>query len=201
MSDPSHFFAAGGGPLRDMGVYALHALTGLLGPVERVSAFSSRVLDRFVPDDGPASGKTIPVEVDLNWQLILDHGGGRLASLTVNFCSVGAARAPQLELLGTQGALAVNLLDVAAPLELFSVATSAWEVIALPISGRAGGPDHIMGVEHLLDSVASGDAPILSIDHALHVLDVIECAERSARDGRAVEVSGTVGSARFAALA
>ena len=33
-SDPSPFFARGGGPLADMGVYPLHAITGILGPVE-----------------------------------------------------------------------------------------------------------------------------------------------------------------------
>ena len=37
-SDPSPFFAAGAGPAMDMGVYPLHALTALLGPVQRVSA-------------------------------------------------------------------------------------------------------------------------------------------------------------------
>ena len=33
-SDPSPFFARGAGPLADMGVYPLHAITGILGPVE-----------------------------------------------------------------------------------------------------------------------------------------------------------------------
>ena len=41
-SDPSQFFARGGGPALDMAVYPLHALTGLLGPVKRVSAMTSR---------------------------------------------------------------------------------------------------------------------------------------------------------------
>src|SRR5215213_4606404 len=40
-SDPSPFFARDGGPLADMGVYPLHAITGILGPVKRVSAFAT----------------------------------------------------------------------------------------------------------------------------------------------------------------
>ncbi len=40
-SDPSPFFSAAVGPLVDMGVYPLHVLTGLLGPVSRVAATAS----------------------------------------------------------------------------------------------------------------------------------------------------------------
>ena len=187
-SDPGHFFARGAGPVKDMGVYALHALTGLLGPVRRVSAFAARTIDQFTPEDGPARGRAIPVEVPLNWQLILEHGGGRLSSLTVNFCTSWESRAPQLELIGTAGALGMNLIDVAAPLLLLR-SGSAWEELAVPISGRAGGPDHIMGVEHLAACVAQGRMPLLSMAHAIHVLDIIESAERSAEEGCAVTVA------------
>jgi predicted dehydrogenase len=37
LSDPSPFFARGGGPAMDMGVYPLHTITGLLGPAQRVT--------------------------------------------------------------------------------------------------------------------------------------------------------------------
>ncbi len=41
-SDPAPFFSAESGPLIDMAVYPLHALTGLLGPVRRVAAMARR---------------------------------------------------------------------------------------------------------------------------------------------------------------
>src|SRR3954451_21541768 len=70
-SDPSPFFAAGGGPLADMGVYPLHAITGILGPARRVSAFASHVQEDFVVQDGALTGQRIPIEVEDNWMLLL----------------------------------------------------------------------------------------------------------------------------------
>lgn len=190
-SDPTHFFAAGAGPVRDMGVYALHPLTALLGAATRVSAFSARTRDSFVPDDGPVQGQTIPIEVDDNWHVLLDHGHGCLASLTVNVSSGWASRAPQVELIGTRGTLGFNAIDVAAPLSLFRTDTQEWEEIAVPITGRASGPDHIMGVEHLIDCIEPQRPPVLSIDHALHVIEIIARAEESAAHGRSIAVEST----------
>ena len=73
-SDPSQFFVRGGGPAVDMGVYPLHALTGLIGPVKRVTAMTSRTQTSFIVADGPAAGKQVPIEVDDNWQMLLDFG-------------------------------------------------------------------------------------------------------------------------------
>lgn len=182
-SDPSQFFAVGGGPLADMGVYPLHALTGLLGPILRVSAMSARAQEEFTIADGRHAGRRIPVEVADNWHLILDFGGERLASVTANNVAQ-ASRAPQLEIFGLEGTIALDLLDVAAPVEVFSP-ESSWrsEVVA---HERAGGPDHLLGVEHLVDCVRSGTAPIVGVDHAIHVLAVLEAATESAATGRSM---------------
>lgn len=187
-SDPSQYFAAGGGPLRDMGVYPLHALTGLLGPARRVSAMASQV-QHFTIGDGPFVGKQIPIEEADNWHLLLDFGDGRLATVEANNCAQ-ATRAPQLELFGLQATLAVDLLNVAAPLALLR-AGSDWATIEVPHAGRASGPDHLLGIEHLLDCVQQQIRPILSASHALHVLDIIEQAGRSAADGRSYDLAST----------
>ncbi len=54
---------------------------------------------------------------------------------------------------------------------------------------RESGPDHLLGVEQLVDTVARGGEPSLSADRAIHVLAVIAGAQRSAAEGRAVEIS------------
>ena len=59
-SDPTPFFAAGAGPMLDMGVYPLHALTALLGPVRRVTALVARVQESFTVDTGPPPDTTAP---------------------------------------------------------------------------------------------------------------------------------------------
>ncbi len=193
-SDPSPFFTRGGGPAFDMGVYPLHVLTGLLGPVRRVAAMVSKVLDGFVAIDGPAAGRHIPVEVDDNWQMLLDFGDSRLATVTANSVVV-ATRAPQVELYGLQGTVALDPIDVGAPLELLE-AGSGWKQVTPPFPGaqpnqRRAGPDHHLGVEHLVDCIEQDREPLLSIDHALHVVEIIEKCGQASKTGQTQELTTT----------
>ncbi len=181
-SDPSPFFAKGGGPAMDMGVYPLHTLTGLLGPVQRVTAMVNKVLDHFTVEDGPVAGKRVPVEADDNWQMILDFGHKCLVSLAANNVVYGT-RTPQVELHGLKGTIALDPIDVASPVEVLR-AGKGWEMVNLPQTGRAAGPDHHLGIEHLVDCIQQDRTPRLSIEHALHVVEIIEKAALSARENR-----------------
>jgi predicted dehydrogenase len=187
-SDPSPFFARGGGPLADMGVYPLHAITGILGPAKRVSAFAAQARDSFVVEEGSFAGKRIPIEVEDNWHLMLDFGDGRLASVTANNVAQDS-RAPQMELFGLEGTVSVNLLDVAAPVETL-LPGEGWTSHAVA-HARSGGPDHLLGVEHLVECLTSDARPIPSIDHAIHVVEIMEAAANSAATERAVELKTT----------
>jgi predicted dehydrogenase len=180
-SDPSPFFARGGGPALDMGVYPLHALTGLLGPAQRVTALTSRTRHSFLVDDGQFAGTHIPIEVDDNWHLLVAFGGGLLASVEASNC-VRATRAPQLELMGLEGTIALNLLDEAAPLSVLRTGGD-WEEVTVS-HARSSGPDHVLGIEHLLDCLDSGAPPLLSAEQAIHVLEIVEQAEAAAHDGQ-----------------
>jgi predicted dehydrogenase len=72
--DPTWYYRAAGGPLRDVTVYVLHSLTGVLGPAQRVTAMSGirNPMRRW-------REKRIPVEVDDNSLLLLDFGGATYA--------------------------------------------------------------------------------------------------------------------------
>ena len=188
-SDPSPYFAKGAGPALDMGVYPLHALTGLLGPVKRVTAMVGNALSEFTIADGPFQGKTVPVEVEDNWHLVLDFGNNRLASLTTNSC-VQDSLAPSLELYGLQGTIALDPIYVHKPVDLLRPG-AGWEKIVLPLTGRAQGPDHHLGIEHLVDCIQHKTKPLLSIDHALHVVDILEQAAASSREGRTMTLAST----------
>ena len=61
----------------------------------------------------------------------------------------------------------------------------------MPPTGRAEGPDHLLGVEHLFECVRSGAAPVLSTAHAIHVLEIFEQAERASREGVTVPLETT----------
>jgi predicted dehydrogenase len=190
-SDPSPFFSPEGGPLVDMAVYPLAAIAGLIAPVTRVTAVSSRTRDAFEVAGGPAAGVRVPVEVDDNWQLVLELEGGCLASVEANFCAQATA-APELEIRGDAGTLALSLLDVSQPVRVFT--GGEWHETRVP-HARAEGPDHLLGVEQLVDVVAGGGDPSLSADRAIHVLAVIAGARRAAAEGRFVEISEEEGRA------
>ena len=110
--------------------------------------------------------------------------------MAANNC-VQDTRAPQLELHGLRGTISLNLLDVSAPVEVFR-AGKGWDTIALPQTGRAAGPDHLLGIEHLVDCIQSGREPILSAQHAIHVLDILETAARSSAEGKVLPVESAV---------
>jgi predicted dehydrogenase len=188
-SDPTPYFSPGAGPLVDLGVYPLHVITGLLGSVRRVAAMSARVGEAFTVPDGPATGTRVEVDVDDAWFLLLDLGDGTLATVEANYTSHGT-RAPDVELMGTEGTIAFSWLDVAAPVEVLGRGGDR-EAIDVAGTGRDEGPDHLLGVEHLLDAVRSGGTPVPSTAHAIHVLDVIEQAARSSREGVTVSVEST----------
>ena len=173
----------------DMGVYPLHALTGLWGPARRVTAMTSQVLNEFTVPDGPFEGKVVPIEVDDNWQMILDFGGARLATITAQGC-IQDTRMPQLELQGLAGSIALDVIDVSAPVETLATG-SGWRSVRLPQTGRAAGPDHHLGVEHLVDCIETGSQPVLSAAHALHVVEIIEKAALSAAEGRALRIESS----------
>jgi predicted dehydrogenase len=191
-SDPSPFFSAAGGPLVDMGVYPLHVLTGLLGPVGKVAALARRTRDSFVIDDGPLRGKVVPVDCEDHWQLIADLPDC-VASVEATFATAESA-APECELRSEGGAVAFSLLDVAAPVRVLEPGAGTWADVTIAHE-RASGPDHILGVIHMIECIAGARRPLASADHAVHVLDVIEAARRAAVSGEPVKVDAGTAAA------
>jgi predicted dehydrogenase len=197
-SDPSPFFATGAGPLVDMGVYPLHVLTGLLGAVSTVAALALRSRESFTVTEGPYEGKVVAVEGEDEWQLLVSVGDC-LASVEANF-STPASAAADCELRGERGAVAFSLFDVSAPISLLRSGEDDWTQVPVDHERAAGGPDHILGVRHLVECVQEGTTPIANADHAVHVLEVIEAAREAARTGRTVRVQAP-GDPAFASRA
>ena len=73
--DPSWYFRKpGGGPLYDMTVYALHGLTGIMGPAKRITAMSgTRIKEREF------RGRMVPCDADDNTLMALDFGDSLFA--------------------------------------------------------------------------------------------------------------------------
>lgn len=203
--DPEFYYQPGGGPLLDMGPYYLTSLVHLLGPVRRVVGMSSRPRTERTIGSGPRAGTTFPVDVDTHLTGVLEHEGGALTTLLMSF-DVWAAGLPAIELYGSRGSLSVpDPNHFAGDVRLFAagpVAGStagsaagsvgreqAWTVLP-PRAGYAGAGRGV-GLLDLSEALA-GDRPHRTgADVALHILDVMESMQASARDGAAVAVRTT----------
>jgi predicted dehydrogenase len=170
------FYKPGGGALFDLGVYNLTTLTGLLGPVRRVTAMTGiAVPERMV------RGKAVQVEADDNSHVLLDFGDGRLAVITCGF-TLQQYRGPGLELFGTEGTLQM-LGDDWDPdgYELWQNSAGCWQVY------KETQPDWPWtdGLRHLVECILEEAEPVVTPEHACHVLEVMLQAQAAGRDGRA----------------
>jgi predicted dehydrogenase len=185
--DHAWYFAAGSGPLMDMGVYMLTALTGLFGPALRVSAMAGTIMPERVISDGPFAGTRIPTDVDDSVHLHLDFR--RLfASVDISWC-VQASRNELLEVYGEAGTLSGDPTAANTPLHWFRPG-APWRVEeSLPRLPRSD--DWIQGVAHLVDCVLNDTEPLNNALHGRHVLDIMLTALRSAKSGQTLALQTT----------
>jgi len=192
-SDPAWFFKPGGGPIFDMGVYAVHTLTGLLGPAKRIAAMSGISIPERLVRSGPAKGKIIQVEEDDNTQILLDFGDATFGIIDATFC-VHATKGPRTEFYGSLGVLNINDYGVDPPVELYLVDrehdVKGWCAPELGIP-RGGRWTLANGVEHLAECILEDREPQISGEHARHALEIMIKAKESARQGRTLDLETT----------
>ena len=176
------FYSASGGALFDISMYNITALTGLLGPVRRVSAMTGIAIPRRA-----AGGSVATVEAEDNAQLLLDHGDGVLSSVTAGF-TMQQTRSPAIEVYGTQGT--VQLLgDDWAPqgYDLWTQPVGAWRHY------KDVDPAWLWtdGLRHAVECIRDGTRPVIRPEHAFHVLEVVIQARRAAATGTVQAVGST----------
>ena len=199
--DPSWYYRAAGGPLRDVTVYVLHSLTGILGPAKRVSAMSGiRVPMR------QWRGKDIPVEVDDNSLLLLDFGGARFAMAGGQasrtgplmqwgamgiYGSGGAVETLEIEpLSGHPTRLSVSARDGAAeqaglqPLDDGAYGPTNWLPHVTETHAAIPEPHVYADILHAVDCIEQGAPPLVSGEHGAHVVEIIEKGYLAARTGQ-----------------
>lgn len=171
-----YFHRPGGGPLYDMTVYGLHAMTGILGPAKRVTAFSGvRIHEREF------RGEMVQCDMDDNTLILLDFGDSFFAFVY----GVAAGGLPGMGrplIFGTKGVINGNKLN--------------GEEILLSGSNRA--LPHVVGIHQeieeahvyedimqLVDWIREGKPTIVTAEHARHVIEVFDAAYRAAQTGQA----------------
>lgn len=165
------FYRDGAGPLRDLGIYALATLTGLLGPVTSVSALAVNAEpQRNIRETN------LSTPLPDTYTLALAFASGAVASLATGF-SFQKTDSPGIELYGTHGSLVFSGQDWSdSGYRLWKNSEGHWRVYGDATEWR-----WTDGLRDFCEAIICGRPAELRLDHVLHVLDVIDAAHRSAR--------------------
>lgn len=173
------FYAPGGGPLFDLGVYNVTSLTGLLGPARRVTCMSTLTRPERVVE-----GELIQVQTDDTFQIVIEHESGALSTVTTAF-GIQKYRGAAVEVYGLDGTIQMLGDDWApAGLEYWSNDVGAWQIIES--EGRYW--PWTDGLAHLVDCVRTHTEPYTRPEQAFHVLEIMLGAMKAAETGMAQEI-------------
>jgi predicted dehydrogenase len=191
--DPSWYWRKpGGGPLYDMTVYGLHALTGILGPAESVVAVSGIGLEHRA-----FQGAVEECTADDNTLMLLDFGASLFALVHGTFAgNVTGIRG--VNVYGSEGVVE-GALHNGAPLAYPGRERARpgefGDVVLLPHVTEAHAAleeAHVFeDLMQLVDAVRHDAPTVCNPRHAAHVIEIIEAAYRSAATGRAQELETT----------
>jgi predicted dehydrogenase len=189
--DPAPFYGPAIGPVIDHGIYRLHGMTALMGPVRRVQAMGAIGRPERVVRGGPLTGATIPVTAPDHVLLNLEFATGGLGQLLASFGTVSTL-APWLELHFTGATISFpgDPYDKDAPASLYlddesTLGLEGWVHGIRPPPPPEARPVVETGVAHFVACLRGEEKPLLTAEHARHVLDVILKAYDSIRDGAA----------------
>ncbi|WP_246645503.1 Gfo/Idh/MocA family protein [Rhizobium redzepovicii] len=194
--DPSWYFRKpGGGPLFDMTVYALHGMTGILGPARAVTALSGiRIPERRFAE------RVIPTEADDNTLMLLDFGDGLFAMV---YGTAAGAVKNSLDFSGTYYGTRGKIEGLKLNGEYFDypgrdIAVTApdggtqpgfggneWILPNIEGAHRQIGEQHVFAdIMQLVDWVRDGKQSVATAEHARHVVEIVEAAYKSAATGQ-----------------
>jgi predicted dehydrogenase len=191
--DPSWYWRKpGGGPLYDMTVYGLHALTGILGPAKRVVALSGIGLEHR-----EFQGVLQECTADDNSLLLLDFGASVFAFVHGTFAG-GLTGSRGVNVYGSEGVVEGGLhngLPLDYPGRERVRPGQFGDVMLLPHVTEAHAAleeAHVFeDLMQLVDCVRDGVTTVCDPHHAAHVIEIIEAGYRAAETGRSQELGTT----------
>jgi predicted dehydrogenase len=185
------FYEKGGGSLPDLAVYNLTTVTGVLGPAKVVTAMTSVVTPtRRVRNKGE-----IKVEAEDNAMVLMDHGDGLISHVQSGFNYFNPhghdgskEERYTVSIYGTTGFLGLVGYD--------------WDPrgVDLALKAERGVSRHVtdkgdfvwqMGASLAAESLATGKELLITPEHALHVLEIIQATRESQETGRRVPLRST----------
>jgi predicted dehydrogenase len=184
----SFFYEKGGGSMPDLGVYNMATLTGLLGPARSVMAMTSIVNPERTIDE---KGK-IKVVAEDNAHVLLEHDKGVISHVMCGFNyfdphghEAGTQTLHSIQIYGDYG----NMRLVGYDWETNGVwLDTSWDKPAELMSTDKGGYEWQEGARVTGESIVNKTEPRINVEHALHVLEIIEAARKSSATGMKVKL-------------
>ncbi len=180
------FYEKGGGSMPDLGVYNIATLTGLLGPAKSVMAMTSIVNpERTVDDKG-----LIKVEAEDNAHILLEHDKGVISHIMCGFNYFDPhgheAKGQELHSIQVYGDKA-NMRLIGYDWETNGVyLDDSWDEPGRLYEQESGGYMWQEGATRVGESLVTHVEPRIHVEHALHVLEIIEASRVSSSTGRKI---------------
>lgn len=182
------FYEKGGGSMPDLGVYNMATLTGLLGPAKSVMAMLSIVTPERTVDD---KGK-IKVEAEDNAHLLLEHDNNVISHVMCGFNffdthghEAGTTTMHSIQIFGSEG----NMRLIGYDWETNGVVLdNSYTEPPQLLSTDKGGYEWQEGARVVGESIVNKTEPRINVEHALHVLEIIESARKSSATGMKIKL-------------
>ena len=173
------------GPLVDVGIYPLTIVTAMFGPVQHVTAYATTVQPVRTRKDG----KTFELETPDFWVAVCEHATGVVTRLTATFW-VKPSKQRGLEFHGTSGSLWMPTWGESNSRLLRTENGEDYEGVPL-LRPAYDGFDWSLALVDLADAIRDDRPHRMSAEHAAHVVDVLNGADESRRNGGGVEIDSS----------
>jgi predicted dehydrogenase len=185
------FYEKGGGSLPDLGVYNLATLTGLLGPAKSVIAMTNIITPTRKTDN---KGE-IKVIAEDNAMVLMEHASGALSHVQCGFNYFDpyghegeGQEKPTITIYGSKGNMHLIGYDW-SPFGVDMATTENEKTVRFVTD--TGTYVWEQGASVISESLISAKEPLITVEHALHVLEIIEAARASQASGKRINLQST----------
>jgi predicted dehydrogenase len=192
----SFFYEKLGGSMPDLAVYNMTTITGLLGPAISVVA----MLNIITPTRKIHEKGEITVEEEDNAMVLLEHASGALSHIQSGFnyynphghSGEGETKAT-VSIVGNRG----NIHMIGYDWDPVSVELTSkkednpYEYTTGIFANDKGNYEWPMGASLVANTLLTGKEPLLTVEHSLHVLEIIEAARKSQETGSRIPLKSS----------
>lgn len=195
-ADPTWFFEDGAGALVDMGVHGLQIVTTMFGPAKRISCLAAVTTPERTVRSGSFDGKKICSDrIPDEYLISITFANGKIGFVDTGF-SQKASKAPQVEIFGDEGTIVIDKAYMNNPIPKV--------YIDAPERGIRGWIEPLTWVKRfeklnsqccclrdIVRAIEEDMEPVLTPEHARHVLEIMCKIPDAARTGTTVELETT----------